>query len=277
MTAEAPTRDTVLPAILLGVEHPQAYAAVRGLAVAGVPVEGVTQRATRRLGSSRYLKTVQRVGPRDEDVLAFLERHEDRGGVIFPLTDEYMLLVSKNHEMLSKHYVLTTPPWTTLKPIVDQRQLYATARACGVDTPVFFTPKDEADMKRIVAGLDVENEAYLLKTFFDAGPANLDLNRFTVIPGIDRASIEAESMAHLPSQRRIPDDRSGHPRRPGAVVRRHVACRSRQRARVRLRRAPPQAVQVRTRRPSSDALRSRRQHPVRDGRRPARRSRRRRS
>ena len=183
-----------MPAILLGVEHPQAYAAVRGLAVAGIPVEGVTQRATRRLGVSRYLKTVHRIGPRDEDVLVFLEQRRDRGGVIFPLTDEYMLLVSKNHETLSKDFTLTTPPWTTLKPIVDQRQLYVTARACGLNTPVFFTPADEADMKRIVAGLDVENEAYLLKTFFDAGPANLDLNRFTVIPGMDRASIEAESM-----------------------------------------------------------------------------------
>ena len=114
--------------------------------------------------------------------------------MIIPLTDEYMLLVSKNHEVLSKHYVLTTPPWATLKPIVDQRLLYVTARSCGLNTPVYFTPQDEADMKRIVAGLDFAHEAYLLKTFFDAGPANLDLNRFTVIPGMDHASIEAESM-----------------------------------------------------------------------------------
>ena len=193
MTTDSP--NALKPAILLGVEHPQAYAAVRGLAVSGVPVEGVTQRATRRLGSSRYLKTVHRVGPRDEDVLGFLEQRRERGGVIIPLTDEYMLLVSKNHEVLSKHYTLTTLPWATLKPIVDQRQLYVTAKACGLNTPVYFTPRDEADMKRIVAGLDVANEAYLLKTFFDAGPANLALDRFTVIPGMDPASIEAESMA----------------------------------------------------------------------------------
>jgi predicted ATP-grasp superfamily ATP-dependent carboligase len=194
MKVDAAANQPLRPAILLGVEHPQAYAAVRGLAVAGVPVEGVTQRPTWRLSASRYLNTVHHIGPRDEDVLAFLEQRRDRGGVIFPLTDEYMLLVSKNHEMLSRHYVLTTPPWATLKPIVDQRQLYVTAKGCGLNTPVFFTPRDEADMKRIVAGLDVENEAYLLKTFFDAGPANLDLNRFTVIPDMERESIEAESM-----------------------------------------------------------------------------------
>ncbi len=191
-------------AILLGLEDPQAAATVSSLAKAGTALVGISNRPIRRMRGSRSLREMHRPGPAPKQTLALLETMADRGGTIFPLNDEYLFLVSKNHEKLARSFVLTTPPWEILRPIVDQRKLYELARECGIKAPIYFTPSDEADLRVKVAMLDLERESFLLKTFWEAGPANKDAGSYTVIPPNNRQAIEERSLEILSRNGELP-------------------------------------------------------------------------
>src|SRR5262249_30362443 len=59
----------------------------------------------------------------------------------------------------------------------------------GVETPACEKPHNEADLRRIVADLDLETREYLLKTIPAMGPADLDTGRSTKVAGRDRMRI----------------------------------------------------------------------------------------
>lgn len=182
-----------LRAIVLGVNgHPRAVASVRSLGRAGIHVIGVKAASVTQDCYSRYLRRTYVVNPTDEELLPFLESlGQDGGGVLFPVYDQYLILVSKHAESLSRRFTLTIPPWEILSRVMDHARLYEIARQQGLHTPTFFKPGDEADLGRIVAGLDFANQEYLLKTIPGIGPAELDTGRATKVAGTDAATVRA--------------------------------------------------------------------------------------
>ena len=182
-----------LRAIVLGVNgHPRSVAAIRSLARAGIPLIGVKTTTVTQECYSRYLWRPVVVEPREEELLPFLASlGQKEGGVIFPVYDQYIRLVSMHAESLSKRFVLTVPPWEILSRVMDHERLYEIARQAGLDTPVFMKPRDEADLDSIIAGLDLVHREYLLKTIPAIGPAELRTGRATKVAGADPEAVRA--------------------------------------------------------------------------------------
>ena len=178
-------------AIVLGLEHPRALAAVGSLGQAGIPVIGVDHRASAKGFSSRFLREKFRISADPDQALAFLEQlGERRGGVLIPTNDDYLILVAKHFDQLSRYFVLTMPPWEILGELMDQARCYALAAKAGVKTPRFFKPRDEEQLNDIISELDLEHHAYLLKTMPGTIPADPRTGRFTKVAGTDTRTIQ---------------------------------------------------------------------------------------
>ena len=87
----------------------------------------------------------------DEILVKFLEQIAlDRnlnGWVLFPSTDEQVRIFAQNWERLSKHYRVTTPPWTTIRFLYDKWLTYQLAKERNVPVPGTCNPKSENDLK----------------------------------------------------------------------------------------------------------------------------------
>lgn len=180
----------MVQAVILGLDHPRALAVVSSLGEIGVPVVGVDHRPYPRASSSRYLKKTHRISADPAEALTFLVSLGERGGgVLIPTTDDYVILVSKNAELLARHFVLAVPAWDVVEPLMDLTKCYARGRECGLKTPNILKPRNEAELRAIVADLDIERHAYLLRTPAASVPADTRTNRFTKAAGTDAQSI----------------------------------------------------------------------------------------
>lgn len=183
-------------AIVLGIEHPRGVAAVQSLGRAGVSVIGVDHDPTALGFFSRYLQAKFVIKNDAAAGLAFLEEMgRNGGGMLVPTNDQYVMLVSQNHERLSKLFTLTTPPWDALSPLMNVARCYRMAREVGVGTPDFFKAESEAELKSIVANLDIERHEYVMKTRPGTAPADARTGRFSKVCPEDRESIERECLS----------------------------------------------------------------------------------
>ena len=188
---EATSSVPLPPAIILGLEHPRAVAAISSLGVMGVPVIGVDQRPSWRAYASRHLKRKYRIGSDPRGVVEFLTSLGQRGGgVLIPTPDEYIMLVSQNHDLLARHFKLTVPPWDVLGPLMDIQECYAIGRDCGLKTPNIFKPADFEDLRATISELDFREHHYLLKTPLGTVPADTAKGRFTTPAGNDAQTVE---------------------------------------------------------------------------------------
>jgi predicted ATP-grasp superfamily ATP-dependent carboligase len=164
--------------IVLGSELPRATAVIRSLGAAGMPVTLVDHRLGMPGAFSRYVREsllLEHGEPRrrrgasawhfDEgralDGLETLGRHG--GGLLVPTNDAYLVLVARHHERLSKHFVPTLPPWEVVRKLMVREPSYAVAGAAGLDVPRLVRPRDEQELRRIAAALDLSGQAWLLR------------------------------------------------------------------------------------------------------------------
>jgi predicted ATP-grasp superfamily ATP-dependent carboligase len=179
-------------AIVLGINgHPRCIAAIRSLTRAGIPLVGVKTPVVGQECYSRHMWRPHTVEAREEELLPFLESLGDEGGVLFPVYDSFIRLVSMHSESLSKRFILTVQPWEILRQVMEHEQLYGIARQAGVNTPTFVKPQDEAELRSVIASLDLANHEYLLKTVPAIGPAEVESGRATKVAGSDPAAILA--------------------------------------------------------------------------------------
>ena len=181
-----------LRAVVLGVEHPRGVAVVRSLARAKVPVVAIDHVARAKGLRSRYPSPSLRVGADPAEQLAMLDRlGQEGGGVLIATNDHYLVLVAQNHERLARSFILTTPRWEILEALMARSRAYEIARRAEIAVPVSFEPGDAAALREVIAGLDLANRHYLLKTRVDRGhPADLKTRRYTKVAGPDAAAIE---------------------------------------------------------------------------------------
>jgi D-aspartate ligase len=104
-------------------------------------------------------------GLKDEDLVDYLiaiaARHRMEGWVIFPVSDSHLSVLARQHARLAKHYVLTIPPWDTVKFLHDKRLTCALAQGAGVAVPRTEAP-GSADR---LAALDIEFPVVLKPAF----------------------------------------------------------------------------------------------------------------
>ena len=95
-------------------------------------------------------------GLKDEELLDFLEAMAEkcriRGWVLFPFSDEHLRIVTQHSARLAEYFVLTTPPWETIKYFYDKRLTYTLAQEVGIPMPHSCVPGNIDQL----ASLDVE-------------------------------------------------------------------------------------------------------------------------
>ena len=179
-------------AVVLGVEHPRGVAVVRSLARTQVAIVAVDHVKRPQGFYSRYPGRSLRVGADPADQLALLDRlGQEGGGVLIATNDHYLVLVAQNYDRLARSFVLTTPRWPILEAIMARSQAYDIARSVQIAVPVSFEIGGIEDLRPVIAGLDLANRHYLLKTRVDRGhPADLETRRYTKVAGPDAGAVE---------------------------------------------------------------------------------------
>lgn len=90
---------------------------------------------------SKYLKFLLKVGEKFNN--------NQKKPPLFVSDDNGLILVSKNHEKLSKYYNIAAPSWEVTENIVDKSLTYSFAESHGIQVPKTYLPQDEKDLKRI--------------------------------------------------------------------------------------------------------------------------------
>ena len=93
---------------------------------------------------------------RDEELPDFLVAMAEKFGlrrcVLFPSCDEHLRIISQHSSLLTEHFVLTTPPWETLRFLYDKRLTYTLAQKVGIPIPHTYVPGNWDQL----ASLDIE-------------------------------------------------------------------------------------------------------------------------
>jgi predicted ATP-grasp superfamily ATP-dependent carboligase len=67
-------------------------------------------------------------------------------GVLFPATDEAIVAISRNRDILDKHYIVTTCEWEAAKKFVEKKYTYSLAARIGVPAPKTIIPHSMEDV-----------------------------------------------------------------------------------------------------------------------------------
>lgn len=204
------------PAIVIAA-HTMALAVVRSLGEAGVPVIVFHYDARDFAQASRYAVAAIRVPNPMLDEAGFVDAlvaraREFGGSVLFPVSDESTVAVSRNKPLLSKHYTVACPDWAVTERFIDKSQTYALAAANGVPAPRTVTPTSEGDVRAAAATIGfplllkpaeshlfydrfrrkmvrAESESELIDAYRAAVEAGLAVMVQELIPGDDRAVV----------------------------------------------------------------------------------------
>src|ERR1700730_2155744 len=122
---------------------------VRSLAAHGIPTWVID--ADRSKSIAQFSRYTTRFIEAKEAIPELLLReavvHNLSGWVLFPVTDEYVEILSVNHESLSSIYRLTTQPVEVTRFALDKRFTYAQADQLGIPTPWTLTSNSLADLE----------------------------------------------------------------------------------------------------------------------------------
>jgi predicted ATP-grasp superfamily ATP-dependent carboligase len=151
------------------------------LAKFGVPVHAMHSErnvyaASRRLAGFHLV---------DEEPQSQLIRIESLGAqlgraFLAPTNDDNVALVARNHERLSRHFVIPLPDWGVIGEIFDRARCYAKASSAGIKVPRYWMPSSDAEMREVVAGLQPATSDYIIKTpSILSAPANEAAVRLT--------------------------------------------------------------------------------------------------
>lgn len=137
-------------ALVTGADY-RGLGIVRSLGRRGIPVWVLKQGGQLVGAVSRYAcHSLRSPLADDHEQLAFLVdlavREGLKGWVLFPTTDESVVLIARHHEVLAEHYRLTTPPWRVLRWVCDKRFLHRLAGDLGVNHPWTFCPRRRDDV-----------------------------------------------------------------------------------------------------------------------------------
>jgi D-aspartate ligase len=193
---------TVPRVIVLGVNHPSALAVIRSVGRARIPVVAVDPDPTAKSFRSHYITERRVIGAGPDAALAELERlGRSGGGVVIPTNDDYLSLLSRHFESLSRHLHITVPPWDVLGALLLKDRSFALAREIGLTTPTFHVPADVAELDVTLESLDFDAKQYLLTKVDPTAPGVVDVRTGRAIIGAGR-DIASAREACLGVQRR---------------------------------------------------------------------------
>lgn len=143
-------------AIVLGGAH-GSLAVLRSLGRRGIPVWFIAHDHVIPKFSRYCSKYFIWEGPSREtaaaDLVAFGDRHNLHGWVLFCGADAEVKFIGQNHATLSSLFCLTTPAWEVARYGVDKRLTHECATAVGVSYPRTYYPRSAKDLGQIDCSL----------------------------------------------------------------------------------------------------------------------------
>jgi len=104
-----------------------------------------------RFGATVRLRPTTDAGPAWLELLTTIGPRLDRPAVLFPTTDETVLLVSTHAAALEPCYRFLVPNAASMALIVDKQHQYEAAAAAGLDLPPTFFPDSVEAAQRVAA------------------------------------------------------------------------------------------------------------------------------
>jgi D-aspartate ligase len=137
-------------AIVIGTNY-RALGLVRSLGRQGIPVWVLKQDAHMLATLSRYAHRSLPWPDGDDNnktsyLISLAKRYHLQGALLFPTDDEATVFIAQNHDLLSQHFTLTTPPWNSLQWAADKRLLFQLAKQLEIHQPKTFFPRNRADL-----------------------------------------------------------------------------------------------------------------------------------
>lgn len=139
-------------ALITDPEYFGSLTAVRDLGRSGHSVDVVdVQRRLSRSAASRYC-TRRLQAPAEPHTVAAIEwlRHVGRdtpGRFLYPTSDDMAWRIAQSHEVLREHFLMYQPATEATLGLLDKKQLYAFAEACGVPYPRTWAPSSVSDVR----------------------------------------------------------------------------------------------------------------------------------
>jgi D-aspartate ligase len=147
--AVAEKANGVSGALLMGADY-RALGIVRSLGRRRIPVWVIKQGGHLVAAASRYVRGrvpwIDGGDPEKIDYLLDLSvKNGLKGWALIPTDDFAVNLASVYHELLSKQYRVTVPPWEKLQWACDKRQLHKLSQKLGIDQPwtAYIPTKEE--------------------------------------------------------------------------------------------------------------------------------------
>ncbi len=201
------------PAIVLGT-HTMGLGVMRALGAAGVPVVAVYYEADKDMGYTSNCVSERVAAPHpaqsEEEFVALLVSLASRlgGSVLFPVSDETLVAVSRHKDTLDCHYIVACTEWPVTQQFIDKKRTYALAETAGVAAPKTIVPQSREDVERYGETIEypclvkpcqshlffahfgrkmvpVENLDQMLAVYQQAVDAGMEVTLQEIIPGDD--------------------------------------------------------------------------------------------
>jgi len=146
-------------AIILG-GHVQGLGIIRSLGMNSITTHLIDNTRTPIARFSKYCRRFYYFPQlkHEEALVSFLVKlaktDEFFDWVLFPTDDSEVAALSKNHELLSSFYTLTTPKWEVTRIAYDKRLAYDLAKSLGIPIPKTYFPRDLEHIKTLSNSLD---------------------------------------------------------------------------------------------------------------------------
>ncbi len=200
------------PAFVLSGQQP-ALGVVRALGVMGIPIVVIHYKDEDVAYLSKYV-THHVASPHPEThekefIDLLLKSAEQFGdGILYPASDETLVAVVKNKEILEKHFIVPCPDWDVVQKFIEKKYTYEIADRNGIPAPKTIIPTCLEDVVSYAKRIEfpvlvkpsqshlffdyfnrkmfpVENEEELISVYGQTVEAGLEVMLQEIIPGDD--------------------------------------------------------------------------------------------
>lgn len=142
------------PAVVIPADRPAALGIARSLGRRGIPVYGVDADPWAIGMVSKYSSPCPLPNSDDSEgnrlqYLIDLGKTLSEKAVLYPVSDDEVMLCSRERGELEKYYSYVMPDHTTVKNLLTKDGLSKVARACDVPSPQMFQPRDDAELEML--------------------------------------------------------------------------------------------------------------------------------
>jgi D-aspartate ligase len=145
-----------LPAVVIPADRPAALGIGRSLGGRGIPVYGVDANPQEIGMVSKYIHPCPLPNLDDSEgnrlqALVDLGKKLGDKAVLYPVSDDAVMLCSRERDELGKYYLYVMPDHATVRNLLTKDGLQGVARDCQVGSPQTFQPRDEVELEALAS------------------------------------------------------------------------------------------------------------------------------